>query len=121
MGWLAAKKSAGANTKRTNGGQDPCRSDEEALWTQASEDGEVGMVVSMVVVMEAWWVMRRRTWGVMVVVGRERVRRGPWLYTVKGALRGALPDVCFVPASRLAMAVRVRIRFFALSRKPNRG
>ena len=59
--------------------------------------------------------------GVMVVVGRERVRRGPWLYTVKGALWRAQPDVCFVPASRLAMAVRVRIRFFALFRLPNRG
>ena len=59
--------------------------------------------------------------GVMVVVRRERVRRGPWLYTVKGALRQAQPDVCFVPASRLAMAVRVRIRFFALFRQPNRG
>ena len=75
-------------------------------------------------VMKASRLMRKRTWklGVMVVVvRREGVRRGPWLYTVKGALWRALPDVCFVPASRLAMAVRVRIRFFALSRKPNRG
>ena len=58
---------------------------------------------------------------VVVVVRREGVRRGPWLYTVKGALWGALRDVCFVPASRLAVAVRVRIRFFALFRQPNRG
>ena len=74
--------------------------------------------------MEAWWVMRRGTWKLaemMVVVRREGVRRGPWLYTVKGALWRAQPDVCFVPASRLAMAVRVRIRFFALFRQPNRG
>ena len=48
-GWLAAKQSAGANTKRTDGGQDPCWSDEEALWTQASEDREVGMVVGIAV------------------------------------------------------------------------
>ena len=29
----------------------------------------------------------------MVVVGREGVRRGAWLYTVEGALWRALPDV----------------------------
>ena len=33
---------------------------------------------------------------VMVVVRREGVRRGPWLYTVEGALWRALPDVRFV-------------------------
>ena len=57
----------------------------------------------------------------VVVVRREGVRRGPWLYTAEGALPQALPNVRFVPASRLPFAARVQIRLFALFSPPNRG
>ena len=57
----------------------------------------------------------------VVVVRREGVRRGPCLYTVNGALPRALPNVRFVPASRLPFAARVRILLFALFSPPNRG
>ena len=44
--WLGTlRTSAKENAKRTCGGWDPCRSDEEALWGQASGEREVGMVV----------------------------------------------------------------------------
>ena len=44
--WLGTlRTSAEANAKRTRGGWDPCRSDEEAHWDQASEAREVGMMV----------------------------------------------------------------------------
>ena len=44
--WLGTlRTSVEANAKRTRGGWDPCRSDGEALWGQASEEREVGIVV----------------------------------------------------------------------------
>ena len=42
------EKCVEAKTKRTRSGWDPCRSDEEAHWDQASEERDVGMVVMRV-------------------------------------------------------------------------
>ena len=44
--WLGTlTTSAEAYAKRTRSGWDPCWSDEEAHWDQASEEREVGIVV----------------------------------------------------------------------------
>ena len=42
--WLGTlRTSEEANAKRTRGGWDPCRSNEEAGWDQATEDRERGV------------------------------------------------------------------------------
>ena len=46
MWWLGTlRTSVEVKAKRTRSGWDPCWSDEEAHWGQASEEREVGMVV----------------------------------------------------------------------------
>ena len=88
--WLGTlRTSEDANAKRTRGGWDPCRSDEEALWGQASEErgwhsGHGGIVVD---------AEENLNLEMVVVVRREGVRTGTWLYTVEGALWRAMPDV----------------------------